>query len=113
MNTYTKRGRGCAMYFSHYSISQPARSGRLECNEHDLGMRPHAQRRTPSPSAPIGKDEHPAETVQTVYVPAIYAGGDPGARRELPAVRMPAKLERNSRFLSDGQPVWCMYQQNA
>ena len=122
MNTYTKRGRGVPDAFLLFCQRcrgscecwvANARSGRLEREQHDLGMGPHAQRRTPRAGAPIRKDEHPAEAVQTVHVPAIYAPRDPGARRELPAVCMPANLERNPRFLGDGQPVRRMYQQNA
>src|SRR4029077_15149449 len=88
-------------------------SGRLECEQHNLGVRSHAQGRAPGAGAPVRKNEHSAEAMEAMDIGAIHAGRDPGAWRELSSMSMAAKLKRNSRFLGDGQPMRRMHEQDA
>src|ERR1700694_4628381 len=67
----------------------------------------------PGAGTPIGEDEHPAEAIQAMDIGTINSGRNPGAWRELPAVRVATKLKGNSLFLGDGQPVRRVHEQNA
>src|SRR5579862_51621 len=84
----------------------------LEFNQHDFGIRPHAEGRSPGSGAPVRKNEHPAEAMEPMNISPVNSGGDPGARRELSAVRMSANLKRNSRLLGDAQSMGRMRHQH-
>ena len=85
-----------------------------ESEQHDLGMRADAHRRTPRSRAARRVHLHLAEALQSVGELAEGAPRDEVERKHLPAaMRVPRKLQAHPGVLGKRQAVGHMIEQNA
>src|SRR5579862_7626107 len=85
----------------------------LECDQYDFRICSEAHRRAPRAGAARRVNEEVAEPLQAVNERPVNSRRNPRERKELPAVRVPGKLQADFLIGRDGQVMWRVRQQNA